>query len=523
MMLNPMRRRGHEASSLLHGARKTSSVGGRAHSQESRGTGTVEGGSNSAGAALCHRLMGLVTLRSCHPACLKPCQLFFFLIFFYSCLMTFPCTFICSWNESTIYSVTQDTLPERSASERREWVQSNVLQHEYKPISNFSYDPLSCPHTPPLGYPKEFPAMDVLQHWSILDEEPQSSDTEESIRKIYQGVCIFDLSADSEKLQQQIRNYREEEVPFVIRNDPNVLNVVEQWSTRNANNEPDHLSKRLRRAVHRVDLTLSRLHWDDSLMTGRRRKRRRITQGIRTRPMTFATWRKWVNQTSSDTIDPLKRKGRYPLFRMDGCPPHRNRLQCRGADFRTYRNFRGFNRFLHLSNANWLYEDLPFFNPTNPAASSLYLAEPQNSFGIHCEFSPKGAMTQAHFDVERNMIVVLGGERRFLLTHPKACRFMSPYERKHPWERHSKVDLTSPNTIGSKFPEFVNQVEMNEVVLQPGDVLYVPSSWFHHSITTSETSYQCNARSGYGVGYNELMDECGFLYPWPIYPKSKDS
>lgn len=122
-----------------------------------------------------------------------------------------------------------------------------------------------------------------------------------------------------------------------------------------------------------------------------------------------------------------------------------------------------------------------------------------------------GLVAQDHFDNERNMIAVLGGERRYILGHPKNCKDMSLYPMLHPLEWHTQVDWFAPNATA--FPNF-DKVRVNEVVLEAGDVLYLPTYWFHHIVSLSK-NYQCNVRSGHSLHYDQDIYDCGFLYPWP--------
>jgi ribosomal protein L16 Arg81 hydroxylase len=120
-------------------------------------------------------------------------------------------------------------------------------------------------------------------------------------------------------------------------------------------------------------------------------------------------------------------------------------------------------------------------------------------------------VSEDHFDNERNFIAVLGGERRYLLSHPNNCKDSYLYPMKHPLERHTQVDWFSPDL--TKFPNF-EHVHANEVVLQAGDVMYLPTYWFHHIVSLS-LNFQCNVRSGHSLDYDQEIYDCGFLYPWP--------
>ena len=67
--------------------------------------------------------------------------------------------------------------------------------------------------------------------------------------------------------------------------------------------------------------------------------------------------------------------------------------------------------------------------------------------------------------------------------------------------------------INELYPDF-SKTTINEVVVSAGDVLYLPTYWFHHIISL-ELNYQCNTRSGYSVEYDQMIYDCGFFYDFP--------
>ena len=111
-----------------------------------------------------------------------------------------------------------------------------------------------------------------------------------------------------------------------------------------------------------------------------------------------------------------------------------------------------------------------------------------------------------HFDGARNMVALMGGERRYILSHPDQCENLALFPKGHPSARHSAVDWSNPDL--NKFPQF-RYAEANEVVLQAGDVLYLPTTWFHF-IVSLELNFQCNTRSGMSEEYMSSIHECGF-------------
>lgn len=150
----------------------------------------------------------------------------------------------------------------------------------------------------------------------------------------------------------------------------------------------------------------------------------------------------------------------------------------------------------------WLFDELPFFQPKR----SLFIVEPKAQRGIHCRFGMKSIISEAHFDGSRNMVALLGGMRRWILTHPKYCQYMYMLPFKHPSGRHSEIDWS--NFSVHDFPDFSN-VRGSEVILQPGDVLYVPTYWIHY-ITSLNVNYQCNTRSGTSRENEKAIETCGF-------------
>ena len=48
-----------------------------------------------------------------------------------------------------------------------------------------------------------------------------------------------------------------------------------------------------------------------------------------------------------------------------------------------------------------------------------------------------------------------------------------------------------------------------QVVVRAGEVLYIPSFWFHY-IVSQDGSIQCNTRSGTSLRGKEFIHQCGF-------------
>jgi hypothetical protein len=150
----------------------------------------------------------------------------------------------------------------------------------------------------------------------------------------------------------------------------------------------------------------------------------------------------------------------------------------------------------------WITEDLSIFEKKK----GFFILDPDTNRGAHCRLGTKGVIAAAHYDGKRNFVAMLVGKKRYVLLPPTQCPKLGLHDRKHPSARHSGIDWAKPDL--ETFPTFPTAMA-TEVILRAGEVLYIPSYWFHYIISL-ETSVQCNSRSGNAqVGRIHLVD-CGF-------------
>mmetsp|Transcript_25825 Transcript_25825/g.39626 ORF Transcript_25825/g.39626 Transcript_25825/m.39626 type:complete len:553 (+) Transcript_25825:130-1788(+) len=361
---------------------------------------------------------------------------------------------------------------------------AEVLQLE-QVLDQVPYDIYNCPDVPPEGYPFAWTLLDVLEHWGPDDPEPNPD------RKLFQGLCVFDYQTDYEKAV----TYREAEKPFVVTNDPQVHNAVYRW------NQPKYLERMLGPAVkHRAEYSENNhfLYWNKPPQHNKGAGR--LGRGGAPKPwqnkvetpkdwieptqmmrMTYGEWLEHANVTDDSLLGPDMP---HWYFRLIGCGETGPEGQC------------------DAGSSEYLFDELTFFQPKE----SLYMVKPEAQKGIHCRFGMKGVIAENHFDGSRNAIAVLGGARRYILAHPSQCNYLSLLPKGHPSARHSAVDWSDPDL--DSFPEFA-LAKGNEVVLQAGDVLYLPTNWFHFIVSLT-LNFQCNTRSGITQDYNLPIHECGF-------------
>lgn len=156
------------------------------------------------------------------------------------------------------------------------------------------------------------------------------------------------------------------------------------------------------------------------------------------------------------------------------------------------------------------FDDMPFFDPRKAESSNFYLVDPTDQRGINCRFGMRGVIAESHCDLSRNMIAVLDGERRYIIGHPDQCPSLYLYPRGHPSGRHASFDWSNPSNWDTH-SQFRNALQ-TEVIMKAGDVLYLPTAWFHHIINLS-TNIQCNIRSGISYENEQVLKDCGFQLP----------
>jgi len=351
------------------------------------------------------------------------------------------------------------------------------------------YDIHDCPEHPPEGYPYAWNMLRILDHWN-----PDDVNIPEDLT-IFQGLCVFDYEKD----YQKALNYRRKELPFVVSNDPEVQEAAKRWMS------PGYMDRMLNDDKHRTEYSETNhfMFWNVGGLTKKQqhelqehnkfegdghpdgrgvdRDLDHWQQPTKMMRMTYGEWFSHADLKEGETVgthDP------HYYFRLIGCGEPSPLGKCdKGA-------------------SEFLFDELTFFQPKE----NLYMVDPAAQRGIHCRFGMTGVIAENHFDMSRNAIALFGGERRYILAHPNQCDYMTLLPKQHPSARHSAVDWSDPDL--EKYPEFGHALA-NEIVLQAGDVLYLPTNWFHYIISLN-LNFQCNTRSGISDEYWPPIHKCGF-------------
>lgn len=122
------------------------------------------------------------------------------------------------------------------------------------------------------------------------------------------------------------------------------------------------------------------------------------------------------------------------------------------------------------------------------------------------------------------MIAMINGAKRYILSPPRACKRLGVVSSKaHSSFRHSMLNYGHIALMDTRddmpleereWLELAGTAEAVSTVLKEGEVLYVPTGWFHY-ITSLQKSAQCNVRSGpdmegdsYWGGGDEINAKC---------------
>jgi ribosomal protein L16 Arg81 hydroxylase len=122
------------------------------------------------------------------------------------------------------------------------------------------------------------------------------------------------------------------------------------------------------------------------------------------------------------------------------------------------------NHFFDRPETQQLYGEVPRFPE--------YLDHSKGRRTVLFWFAPAGTITPLHHDQMNILIAQIRGRKRFTLISPEQTAYL--YNNTSGW---ADVDCEQPDY--SRYPLY-RDVRPLRVVLQPGDVLFLPAGWWHH-------------------------------------------
>jgi Cupin-like domain len=410
---------------------------------------------------------------------------------------------------------------------------SNNGGYASTPHVDLTYDLYNCPRQPSAGYPVHWNAPDVLQNWPIYQTNVPP--------RVHQGLCVLNYTTPDD--QTIAMNYLNAEVPFVLRNLADIDETARQWQQAGY---LEQLFGRKRNKHGQIinSTTISTALDDDTVplflvhkspnykfMYWKLEDGETYTDENAWLPptemlrMSFADYRKLTQKTQhsnnlkvddDDDDDDEKDEAHYYLY-ADGFWNRKDN----DDDDDSINNNDNQDSQLH----RWhLFHELPRFQVFDdddlssqqrpPPLPDVFqeLVNGETFQKMLCKIGTRGNHAAMHFDQGRNTIVVLTGRRRYLLAHPSTCSQWNLFNIPHPSFRHSMLDFE--NIAASSWNQTTTpSLLMNEVILEPGDVLILPSYWFHSVVLLEDDSAQCNGWSTATRTYRNVIESCGsFLH-----------
>jgi hypothetical protein len=84
-------------------------------------------------------------------------------------------------------------------------------------------------------------------------------------------------------------------------------------------------------------------------------------------------------------------------------------------------------RELDASSWNFVSKDLPSFSSPDPTFVS---PDPQEQKGIQCRFGERGVTAATHLDAGKNMVGMITGAKRYVLSPPNQCQLLGIVTRR---------------------------------------------------------------------------------------------
>ena len=342
----------------------------------------------------------------------------------------------------------------------------DYTKHNYE-YPELMYEPPNDGSYPPLE-----PMSNIFETWGQddLDDPPET---------LVEVLQHFDYQ-NPEQLEAAIK-YRDLELPFKVYNVPEVMAANEKWTDEYVASHFDDESPAdgapqsngaCQQSVDNFFAFYRPQLWSEDLL------------GSSPSVDIDWTYKQWSKHAVyADTVNlPVTKKHYY----WQSGVPREERLQ---------------------NKKHWTFvsRDLPSFSSPDP---TFFGFNPPAQKGIQCRFGERGVTAATHYDGGRNMIAMITGAKRYILSPPNACPKLGVVtSRAHPSYRHSMLNFgriahldkeDSTIKMSEREKEWLKiaaGAPTLSTVLKSGEVLYVPSHWFHY-IVSLQKSAQCNTRSG---------------------------
>ncbi len=362
----------------------------------------------------------------------------------------------------------------RLRKERMAWEQEwdNLLQSDRSLFEGIKVDytqnhhyeyPTKEYHPPLQGYPQLRSLKEIFELWpqDAIDHPPTP------IRETLQH---FDFATE---LGAAIL-YRERKLPFKLVHVPELIQANQKWTDDYISQQFDSHSStaqgKCQESRHSFFAFFQPSGWNVERMG---------LPPTRNNDFTFHQWSNHARYADATQLDPHR-----PHFYWQAGVPQEER---------------------ELSPSSWSFvsQDLPSFSSPN---ATFVCPDPAEQKGIQCRFGERGVTAATHFDAGKNMVGMIQGAKRYILHPPKECSKLGIVtSRNSALFRHSLLNFghLNPSRTGLSLQEQdwlrrASTSQAVETVLKAGEILFIPSHWFHYIIGLQKNA-QCNVRSGVDI------------------------
>lgn len=294
------------------------------------------------------------------------------------------------------------------------------------------------------GYPKKLykSLLSLIETWNPDHPDPPPI--------FHETLPHFNYTDPVER--EMAEAYRDAEVPFKIYNIPEFMHTSSLWSD-------EYLVKAFREHGEQHVEKSKNNHFMFWAMRGRN-----VKDYVPPTEVVQLKFENWLKEAYIADLNKAPNTTEH-LYFMTGSPP------------RDYGN-------------TFVARDLPLFSTRS---NNFFITNVDANKGIQCRFSMRGIIAESHYDSGKNMILMIKGAKRYILTPPHTCKKLALItDVNHPSFRHSVIDWSDLDQ--ARAHDFAS-VDAIDTIVREGEVLFIPSFWMHY-IVSLQYSIQCNSRSG---------------------------
>lgn len=382
---------------------------------------------------------------------------------------------------------------------------------DYTQSQWYEYPPLLASPPAKGGYPEITTLGQLLQNWPQTQDIPTSGN-----HKIREVLLHFNYSDPNER--EMAERFRDARLPFKVYDIPDLDAVTNLWTDDYVHQEFDASIKQGAFDFH----GLSRHKTGDGMCQESPNHFfaffvpplwQTTTMGLPPVRNNDWTFRDWSNHARYADAKPLQADQPH-FYWQAGVPKN--------------------ERFLPTNQQSFISRDLQ--TTLSSAKENFFIFDMKQQKGIQCRFGERSVTAATHYDSGQNMIAMITGAKRYILSPPKACSELGVFSaRESPifrhsllnfdhlayWQEEEKEGESATDWLGQTMSEQerawlrrASQAPALETVLKAGEVLFLPSFWFHY-IVSLQKSAQCNVRSGVDTigtpefGNQHDIDQCG--------------